>query len=456
MKHILLKENEHYSGDSLAEILSAFQTKLPTGVKKEKNCDYSFTAVGLVLINGNIIKCFPKYWEEYDANRFKQLIKVIERYKKVTTSNDLNAPFSEKENEYDVLSMMLYLLRDYYENGLYSNEQSIIEINGTSYVLWDKTVNEITALISGGRPFYPDTYTRKRIDDEQDFIKQLHKCVLTKCSKELEDAELINLFDLDAVELSDKDISDFGDTEYILDCLQREINIQFNTHKQELLNALYVYISEDKHLSDCCFQTNLMVAKFDLVWEDVCKTVFNNRLESTLDNLAPQTPNQSLDTFFTNKHKKLKELVDYPYWSNYGTSKYTLILDTVCFDKDCFVILDAKYYCPNKIDSGMPGVEDIAKQYLYQLAFRNFYTLQGFKSVKNCFLFPENGDIVVDKGYAELKFLKELLLVTKNANSIQEDNIQLENIQVRFVPTDKLYTLYLSGQTLSIDYLQLH
>ena len=291
MKHILLKENEHYSGDSLAEILSAFQTKLPTGVKKEKNCDYSFTAVGLVLINGNIIKCFPKYWEEYDANRFKQLIKVIERYKKVTTSNDLNAPFSEKENEYDVLSMMLYLLRDYYENGLYSNEQSIIEINGTSYVLWDKTVNEITALISGGRPFYPDTYTRKRIDDEQDFIKQLHKCVLTKCSKELEDAELINLFDLDAVELSDKDISDFGDTEYILDCLQREINIQFNTHKQELLNALYVYISEDKHLSDCCFQTNLMVAKFDLVWEDVCKTVFNNRLESTLDNLAPQTPN---------------------------------------------------------------------------------------------------------------------------------------------------------------------
>lgn len=258
------------------------------------------------------------------------------------------------------------------------------------------------------------------------------------------------------MELSDKDISDFGDTEYILDCLQREINIQFNTHKQELLNALYVYISEDKHLSDCCFQTNLMVAKFDLVWEDVCKTVFNNRLESTLDNLAPQTPNQSLDTFFTNKHKKLKELIDYPYWSNYGTSKYTLILDTVCFDKDCFVILDAKYYCPNKIDSGMPGVEDIAKQYLYQLAFRNFYTLQGFKSVKNCFLFPENGDIVVDKGYAELKFLNELLLVTKNANSIQEDNIQLENIQVRFVPTDKLYTLYLSGQTLSIDYLQLH
>lgn len=62
----------------------------------------------------------------------------------------------------------------------------------------------------------------------------------------------------------------------------------------------------------------------------------------------------------------------------------------------------------------------------------------------------------MDKGYAELKFLNELLLVTKNANSIQEDNIQLENIQVRFVPTDKLYTLYLSGQTLSIDYLQLH
>lgn len=435
MKQIILQEDKHYKRDYLEEILgydilSDFEERLRTAVKHLDGGEISFSAVGLVLVNGEIIKCIPKYWNAYDKERFKQLIKVIERYKVNEVSNDLNEPFSEREDEYDALSMMLYLLRDYYENGLYSNEQNIIEINGTGSVLWDKTVNEIPALISGGRPFYPDVYTRRRIDDERDYIKRLQKCVLTKCSKELAEAELTDLFDLDVVELSDEEISDFGDVGYILYRLQKEMNVQFNSRKQHLLNVLYVYISEDKHLNDSSFRTRFIVPKFHTVWEGVCKAIFADM--------------------------GVNDLIVPPYWSGFNCYGKPLRPDIVTETKsgDCFIILDAKYYHPNN-GKGLPGVEDIAKQYLYQLALRKYYIQHGYKEVKNCFLLPENDDTVMKLGTAGLSFIKELLLVTEDNGILCKDAVQVADIRVRGIPADKLYSLYLSGQTLPVDYLEL-
>ena len=37
---------------------------------------------------------------------------------------------------------MLFLLQDYYENGIYTNDINIIETNGNGEILWDKTINE--------------------------------------------------------------------------------------------------------------------------------------------------------------------------------------------------------------------------------------------------------------------------------------------------------------------------
>lgn len=462
MTHIILKEERTYSrrsleekfGGKLAQVLSEFGENMPAAVKFDKENGYGFSAVGLIILNGTVIKCYPKYWKEYDEGRFKQLLKVIERYNRSDVNNLFNEPFSEFEGRFDPLSMILYLLRDYYENGVYSNEHNIIEINGLGEILWDKTVNEQTALISRGRPFYPEMFTKKHVDDEYDYIKRLHKCVLTKCSGELQENGLLSLFDLDAVELSDEELSDFGDAGYILDRLQKELNVQFNTQKQIVLKALYTYISEDKHLSECNVQTRYMVTKFHTVWEHVCKTVFNDRLDISVSKLAWQTPKKTLDADLEHfKNSSLIQIIDKPFWS--GFNKYadkSPEPDIVCFWDKTFAILDAKYYVPEK---GLPGVQDITKQYLYQLALRKFYTLQGFSEIKNCFLLPENGDEVADFGYVEIKFIKELLLVTKDANGLREDNIQLENIQVRGVPADELYSLYLRGQSRSVDYLKL-
>ena len=55
-----------------------------------------------------------------------------------------------------------------------------------------------------------------------------------------------------------------------------------------------------------------------------------------------------------------------------------------------FVIFDAKYYLiqleHDEELRGQPGISDIVKQYLYQLAYKEFTDLHNITHVKNCFL----------------------------------------------------------------------
>ena len=69
----------------------------------------------------------------------------------------------------------------------------------------------------------------------------MHECILTRCTTELQDADLLELFDIAGVDVSDEDIGDFGEKEYILDRIMKELNVQFNTRKQSLLKTLYAY-----------------------------------------------------------------------------------------------------------------------------------------------------------------------------------------------------------------------
>ena len=43
------------------------------------------------------------------------------------------------------------------------------------------------------------------------------------------------MFDIMPVELSDEELDDFGERDYILYRIERELNVQFNTRKQLLL-----------------------------------------------------------------------------------------------------------------------------------------------------------------------------------------------------------------------------
>lgn len=240
---------------------------------------------------------------------------------------------------------------------------------------------------------------------------------------------------------------------YILYRLQSEIQTQYITRKQNLLKTIYTYIANAKidknDISYSLYGTN----SFNLVWEKVCAANFENVLDKKIVDLPLSDSTRNKSEY---KNMTLREVIKAPRWKNTKHPNViepkvkTLKPDLVCIypvdeqKKDyCFGIYDAKYYC---IDyqvhegkasiSGQPGVGDVTKQYLYQLAFDNFIGKQGYRYVQNVFLCP---DEVGDKqyGWVQMDILNHI------------GNKKLENIAVVKLCASKMYQLYLDNQTIS-------
>lgn len=335
----------------------------------------------------------------------------------------------------------MFLLQDYYENGVYSNTEDIIESNGSGEILWDKTINETFTLLSNNRPYYVDLQTKKRVNDGFDYFKRLHECILTRASKELMDVELLDIFEITGVDLTDEELDEFGESEYILYRIEKELNTQFNTRKQRVLKTIYAYIDRSGSLydTDCLslFGTN----SFNLVWEGICADIMDNQLNVALGALPLPIPLK--DGY--DKRQKLIDLIEKPLWTITGkTAADTLIPDLVSISEKKFIIFDAKYYNavlePGQPPKAQPGIESVTKQYLYQLAYQKFIDDHGFAGVENCFLMPTEEKTIIHKGEASMQMLSAL---------------GLQNIKVRLLPAEEVYEHYLFGRKMDISTLEL-
>lgn len=403
---------------------------------------YVFTFVGVIVVSGRALKCYPKYLISMDEPKeeLRQVLKVLEKYNSkeqiIRMFND-----SSESSSFNLLAVLLFLIQDYYENGVYSNTQDIIENNGSGEILWDKTINDTFTLLSNNRPYYVDLQTRKRITNEFDYFKRLHECILTKASQEMKDADLLDLFEITEIDLTDERLDEFGDKEYILYRIENELNIQFNTRKQLILKTIYAYIDHNGNLYDTDCLSMFGTNSFNLVWESICADIMDNQLNRQLGTLSLPVP---LQTGY-DRRQKLIDLIEKPYWSATGkTAKDTLIPDMVAITEEQFIIFDAKYYNAQLeagiTPKGQPGIESVTKQYLYQLAYQKFVNEHGFASVKNCFLMPTENVEVEFRGEVSMEILS---------------NLGLQNIKVRFIPAIMAYDHYLSGRKMDISVLKL-
>ena len=289
----------------------------------------------------------------------------------------------------------------------------------------------------------------RRVNDDFDYFKRLHECVLTKCTKELKEADLLDLFDIMGADVSDEEIDDFGEKDYILERISKELNVQFNTRKQRLLKTLYAYIAHSSTFDDMDCFSMFGTNSFNLVWEKVCAEVFDNQLHKLVGGLRLPLPLN--EKYYGVRHQELISLIEKPKWIGKRTdgraytkeAKDTLIPDIITIAGDMFIIFDAKYYNiqmdEKKELRGQPGIESVTKQYLYQLAYKDFIKVHGFASVKNCFLMPTDGEQVDCRGYVTMSMLADL---------------GLENIMVRLLPATEVYDHYLNQTFFNIELLK--
>ena len=149
-----------------------------------------FTFVGVIIIENYVISFYPKYISNFDFTEFKSVIRVIERFQNdgeiVHLQKDIN-----NKNSFNMLPLILFFFKDYYEYGLYNNFHEIIEINSNNEILWDKTINYNKVIIQNNVPYYYELLSKKRINDDNDYFRRLHEIIITKCSNDLKNVNLL-------------------------------------------------------------------------------------------------------------------------------------------------------------------------------------------------------------------------------------------------------------------------
>ena len=411
---------------------------------EQNNDKYKFKYVGLLIIDNVLIKVYPKYVPDnhYIENEFKEILRVIKKFKKENADLDYEID-TEDEVSVNILSMMIYLIEDYYENGIYSNYQKQLKINGMGEINWDKTINDNYPIIYENKPYYTELYTNYKINDIYDYFHLLHKCILTECSEILEQFGLLDLFDLTPLKLSEKSIEDFGDVDFIVSKIDKELYVQFNSQKQKILRFLKVYVSKKNIFSDKNSLVLYGTTKYEQIWEKMCSKIFSNELTTDLSKLNLIKPLK----YKYKDYNSIYEIIEYPKWflndRNEMKSKGKLKPDIVTFNNYNFVILDAKYYNlifeEDKLDN-YPGISDITKQYLYQLALDDFRNDHGYKNVQNALLFPKYRGEIENRGHVELEMFSKF---------------DLEDIQVIMLPAHMVNEKYLNNETVNISKLKL-
>lgn len=445
------------------EIIENYEMVLPP--ENDKQAIYVFNYVGIIKLEGIYVICYPKYFKEVSdcndvpsSSKLSYVIKSIEKYKKSKSYHqedfvrDLNSDI-----EGDFLSIAITLLNDYSENGLYINSKKVIETNGGGDIDWERTIENNMAFLSNGNPYYISCKTSRRKIDQKDFFTELHKRILNdiaiKLTSENDDGstsvDMSELLGVQIIRFEMDNNIDFNDTEikeYALNKIDSELKIQFFSRKQELLKIFKQYISGffgNEYNREFYFGTN----SFHVIWEDACKMAFNDCLNEKVGVINKKY--KIFKNLPSNQNKKIIDLISKPMWTySQFESEETLIPDGICLgfkdNKVTFNIIDAKYYCPtlekNKKPQGVPGIESITKQYLYQMSYKKFLFPKYFKSINNYFLIPydsEDKEFIIKKGNVELDFMPK----------------ELTNIKVRYLKADAILKAYLSERIFAIDLL---
>ena len=441
-----------------------------SNIDSNKEQVFTIKYVGIIIIKNYIFKCLPKYiastvsMDIMNRTRLDKILKKVINVLQIYNSRQeiiLTATNSSGYEDFNLLDMAIYFINDYIENDIYSNEHNLLELNGNGNVDWNNTIEGIYPILSNRGPVYLDLCTECIEVDKSNFFRKLHLCIIAYCISILDEA---NLFDILSIENIcdfnfDSDINSLGDDEFILEEIHKEMNIQFITRKLNLLEKMNTFISKKNSLNKE-YQTSLYgTSNFNTVWENICKVVFDNKLDTKVKNLPFQEKlnynnlvkirynleddDKKINEF---KNMRLKQLIEKPLWHINNSNEpheanKTYIPDSVqVYEKDNklnFTILDAKYMdiiLVSNVLKNAPGVEEITKQYLYQLVFKDLfdsYTLAKEKiEIKNIFLFPADCDDIVKFGFTEIKMLK---------------NFNLENIEAIKLPADKMYDYYINN-----------
>lgn len=425
MEFLYFQEFERFSKEKIDSVFDSkslqnlFEKNILKSETRYSETSYYFNYVGVICSREKICVMLPKYLnrekindKKFGEEKAKEIVEVIKKY----MSNKLYETFlnslGEQENigEYNRFALYDFLISDYIEHGLYENQKDTYELNGEGELDWEKTINEMESyLMKNSNIIYLDYITNEIEQDNNGYIRKLHKYYLNISSLYFEKIDFLGL-DYPIINFHIEE-EDLGGIEFQLHKVQQELQGIFSERKIRLLKVLLILIESQNHLVEegvSFYGTTT----FYNIWEEACSQVLENQYE---------------------EYKKYISKIEWTM-SNGKVRKpeITLIPDILVTREDKFFIFDAKYYAPDlkKIEN-LPGVGDITKQYLYELAFKNVEKFKG-KERKNILLIPSDKNEILYEGNVKMEFLSRL---------------NLQDIMLFSLPAQKVFKYYCQNKT---------
>ncbi len=346
-------------------------------IKEDKDNNKSFDFVGIISADNNVTAFLPKIFKDEDIKDGKKcedyLKLVIELLKLeqekqteflLESNNDMELNITEEKS----IGIIDFFFRDYEEYGLYENEEVHYIINGHGEINWELTIEEEDAVLSRGRPVYLNLHTRVNSVEENNYIMELHKYILEECIKRASNSPLqrvLNIFDIPNISFNIFE-DRLGDREYQIHMIEREMRTQFSERKVRLLKAMKIFLCSlnIENYSDIVLWGT---KQFWRVWENACGYIFGNEYKK--GNLYYDQINEMTAGKWIEAEKISKPMKP----------------DIVVNNGDILYIADAKYYNEENFCNNL-GVQDIAKQFMYETALKEKIPENG-KAV-NIFLVP--------------------------------------------------------------------
>ena len=331
-------------------------------------------------------------------DRYDRVLLAIDRYQKDQAR--LDASWMENtDSRLGLLPLVVMLVRDYQEYGLYTVHYSELEHNGQGEIDWERTISGEQPFIQSGRPAYMDYWTEQTLSDENNYFTQLHACLLSVWGKKLADCGLADVLNASIPSLSESELDEFGDEDYIRSRIRGELGCQFVTHSRrtlQMIEALVTRTFEAESLDESALSFGM--GGVAAVWEEAINKVLGSQLDCRICDCCGGVIS-----------KTFRECIPYPIWQEVTNGVAGRALkdsntwrpDFVRVETDeksqpVFVILDAKYYSVvwdkwGHVQGG-PGIESISKQFFYKKAYERLVEDLGIKTIVNAFVFPALGE----------------------------------------------------------------
>ena len=359
MKPIILKELKTYNREYLSEKLEIDNKYMDEIIKNlaerklisiKKGREISFKYVGIITYNEKVLFIFPKYIDkedsELDLQEFKPILKLLKEYSKTEKldNEELETLGLDLENEYtNKISLLVHILDNYIENDIYYNEMVTDEYNGEGEILWDKTVDNITPFIINGKVIYLDFITKLNIVNDTSLITNVHKFIVNECIAFMNNTGLDLYLDYNLNKI-DCNLDNIDDSQFIINKLEREMQLQFNDNKINILKSMISFINKSFSKSNEYNIELFGTRNFYIVWEKLCSRVFKNEFESS-------ESKSKYDKFYINPpiwEDSKKQNISIDESDEISTKKNRLTPDILktCEhnNKKYLLILDAKYY----------------------------------------------------------------------------------------------------------------